>query len=360
MRVASASIAAVRLPGLPALSDQNDQDTIIANKLIREKTMIIVCNNEGTKGIPVATRMLSEGARGLDAIEAGIRIVEDDPDVRTVGTGGWPNLLGEVELDASVMCGSTLRTGAVGALKGFTHPVSIARQVMARLPHEFLVGEGAARFAREIGAETGDLLRPHSREGWQKWFDARVKAEHQQSWMDAPLIDYCQEAVDPEIGKDTTVFLCLDSHHDISSATSTSGWGWKYPGRLGDSPVIGAGSYADTRYGACACTGAGEMTIRAGTARAVVLYMKMGMSVQEAVEEAVNDMRALKGGLISRVTIHAIDNRGNHHVVAVNGTPENHYWFWVPAMARPETRPATIIQISDDTPKPRSVDSFKA
>ena len=180
-------------------------------------------------------------------------------------------------------------------MPGFTHPVSIARQVLERLPHEFLVGEGAERFAREIGAEAGDLLRPHSRDGWKKWFDKRVKPEHQRAWPDAPLIDYCQEAVDPEIGKNTTVFLCLDSHGDFSSATSTSGWGWKYPGRLGDNPVIGAGSYADSRYGACACTGAGEMTIRAGTARAVVLYLKMGLSVTQAVEEAINDMCALKG-----------------------------------------------------------------
>ncbi len=108
-----------------------------------------------------------------------------------------------------------------------------------------------------------------------------------------------------------------------ASGTSTSGWGWKYPGRLGDSPIIGAGSYADTRYGAAACTGAGEMTIRCCTARSIVLYMKQGASVADAVGEAVEDMRALKGGLISRVTVHAIDAKGNHKVVAVNGAGDN-------------------------------------
>lgn len=313
--------------------------------------MIIVCNNEGKSGIPVAAEMLTQGALALDAVEAGVRLVEDDPAVRTVGTGGWPNLLGDVELDASIMCGSTLRTGAIGALKGFTHPVSIARQLLERLPHEFLVGEGAARFAHEIGAEAGELLRPHSRTAWQRWFESEIAADHQSTWPQAPLIDYCHNAVDPEIGKDTTVFLGLDSHQNIASATSTSGWGWKYPGRLGDSPVIGAGSYADSRYGACACTGAGEMTIRTGTARAVVLYMKMGMSVSQAVDEAVNDMRALKGGLISRVTIHAIDNRGNHRTVAVNGLPGNHYWLWLPTMDAPQARPAEIIQISQERPQ---------
>src|SRR3954453_5584162 len=113
--------------------------------------MIIVTNNEGTSGIPVTARMLAEGATALDAIEAGIRLVESDETVRTVGRGGWPNLLGEVELDASMMDGTTLRTGSVGALKGFLYPIAVARAVMEKLPHVFLAGEGAARFAREIG-----------------------------------------------------------------------------------------------------------------------------------------------------------------------------------------------------------------
>ena len=108
-----------------------------------------------------------------------------------------------------------------------------------------------------------------------------------------------RHAIDPEVGRDTTVFLAVDRQGNAASGTSTSGWGWKYPGRLGDSPLIGAGSYADSRYGACACTGAGEMAIRAGTARAVVAYMKMGRSVADAVAEAVEDMRALKGGIIN-------------------------------------------------------------
>jgi L-asparaginase len=313
--------------------------------------MIILTNNEGKSGIGTTAGMLREGHNGLDAVEAGIRLVEDDEQVRTVGRGGWPNLLGEVELDASVMDGSTLRTGAVGGLKGFRHPVSVARQVMERLPHELLIGEGAARFASEVGELRGELLAGHSRKAYAHWFDSEVSAADKANWAQAALVPYCQNAVDPEIGKDTTVFLALDGAGNVVTGTSTSGWGWKYPGRLGDSPVIGAGAYADSRYGACACTGAGEMTIRAGTARAVVLYMKMGMSVQRAVQEAVDDMRALKGGLISRVTIHAIDKDGNHHVVAVNGLPTNHYWIWVPGMPEPESRPCEIIQISEDRPQ---------
>ena len=148
------------------------------------------------------------------------------------------------------------------------------------------------------------------------------------------------------------MFLALDGEGHIAVATSTSGWGWKYPGRLGDSPIIGAGAYADSRYGACACTGTGEMTIRTGTSRAVVLYMKMGMSVEEAVHEAARDMQALRGGLISRVTIHGIDASGNHKVVAVNGNPQNTYNVWTPGMEAPQSRPAEIVVISSSESKP--------
>jgi L-asparaginase len=290
--------------------------------------MILVTNNEGTVGVPTTVRLLAEGAQGLDAIEAGIRLIEADPSVRTVGRGGWPNLLGEVELDACVMDGTTLRTGAVGALKGYLHPVSIAREIMRRLPHELLVGEGAARFAHEIGAPTADNLIEDSRRVWQAWFDRTLTADQKQAWPNIPVAELCRHAIDPETGRDTTVFLAQDIDQNICSGTSTSGWGWKYPGRLGDSPIVGAGSYADTRYGAAACTGAGEMTIRCCTARSVVLYMKRGATVADAVLEAVDDMRALKTGLINRVTIHAIDLRGNHKVVAVNGTGGHFYWLW--------------------------------
>jgi L-asparaginase len=315
--------------------------------------MIVISNNEGGCGILATAQQLQAGAPALDAIEAGIRLVEADESVRTVGRGGWPNLLGEVELDASVMDGTSLRTGAIGALRGYLHPVSIARQVLERLPHELLVGEGAARFAAEIGAEAGELLMPHARIAWARWFEQEVGEAERAAWPDVPMAELCQQAIDPEIGRDTTVFLAQDHAGNIGAGTSTSGWGWKYPGRLGDSPIIGAGSYADTRYGACACTGVGEMSIRAGTSRAVVLYMKMGMSVAEAVYEAVDDMRGLKGGLIGRITIHAIDAAGGHKVVAVNGTPENHYWLWRDGEARPASHPAEIIAISEDVaPKP--------
>lgn len=316
------------------------------------RAMIVVTNNEGISGIAWTARCLREGRSVLDSIEAGIRLVEDDENIRTVGRGGWANLLGEVELDAAMMDGTSLRTGAVGALKGFLHPVSIARQVLEQLPHEFIVGEGAARFAREIGAEQTELLMPHAATAWRKWFDNEVSEADRANWPDVALAKYCRHAIDPELGRDTTIFLARDQARNVASGTSTSGWAWKYPGRLGDSPIIGAGSYADSRYGACGCTGAGEMAMRCGTARSVVLYMKLGMSVEQAVLEAANDMRALKDGLISRITIHAIDAAGNHKVVAVNGDGSNYYWLWTPEMDVPVALPAEVIIIHDSVKKP--------
>lgn len=307
--------------------------------------MILVTNNEGTPGVGRTAELLSAGSGGLDAIEAGIRLVEADTSIRTVGRGGRANLLCDVELDAAMIDGNTFRTGAVGCVKGFAHPISIARQVMERLPHELLVGAGAERFAREIGAEEVDNLIPESEAEWRDWFEREVPDADKRNWPDVPMIDLCQHAIDPEKGRDTTVFIALDSRNEVMGGVSTSGWAWKYPGRLGDSPVIGAGCYADTRYGAAACTGTGEMAIRAGTARAIVLYMKMGLSLHAAVDEAIEDLRRLQGGLIDRITLHAIDATGAHRTVAVNAEHEATYWLWREGEAAPHSEKAEIVPL---------------
>jgi L-asparaginase len=307
--------------------------------------MILVTNNEGTVGVPTTARLLADRAPALDAIEAGIRLIEADPSVRTVGRGGWPNLLCQMELDACMMDGSTLRSGAVGALQGFLHPVSVAREMMRRLPHEMLVGEGAARFAREIGAEAADNLTEDSRAAWQAWFETELTAEQRRKWPAVELAPLCRHAIDPEIGRDTTVFLAMDATGRICAGTSTSGWGWKYPGRLGDSPIVGAGCYADTRYGAAACTGAGEMAIRCATSRSVVLYLKMGLPLGAAADAAIEDMRALKGGLIARITIHAIDAQENARVVAVNGDGTNTYWIWRSGEEKPVSKTCEVVRL---------------
>ncbi len=243
------------------------------------------------------------------------------------------------------MDGATLRTGAVGGLIGYRNPVSVARAVMDRLPHEILVGAGAARFADEIGAERIENLTPASHATWQRILDDALDEAQRAAFPAIPLADLCQQATDPEYQKDTTVFLATDNEGGMASAVSTSGWAWKYPGRLGDSPIIGAGSYADAAYGACACTHTGEMTIRAGTSRSVVLYLKMGLGLEDALYEAGRDLRRLQGGLIRGVALHAIDAQGNHRVASFGEAKGVDYWIWEQGMAAPQRRVAMHLDV---------------
>ena len=243
---------------------------------------VVLTNSEGRPGVSAAVDAVRAGRPALDAVESGIKIVELDPTIHSVGFGGAPNILGEMELDASIMCGATLRTGAVGALKGYLHPISVARQVMERTPHVMLVGDGAARFAAAIGAEAGNLLSDETRKDYERWLADTLTPEQRSRWPDVAL----HELIPPmsRTGKPagTTCFLVRGSDGRYAGGVSTSGWAYKHPGRLGDTPVIGAGLYVDDRHGASACTNTGEMTSRGGTARSVVAYMKKGASVGEA------------------------------------------------------------------------------
>ena len=140
---------------------------------------------------------------------------------------------------------------------------------------------------------------------------------------EAPLLDWVKLTTDPERVLGTVNFIAIDSAGDIASGVSTSGWAWKYPGRIGDSPIIGAGNYADNRYGACACTGMGEMAIRASTARSVLLYLKTGMSLGEAARRAMEDLRDLAGDYIGGMNLIALDNDGNH--IGLSSRPGGSY-----------------------------------
>lgn len=316
--------------------------------------MIIVTNDEGRPGVARTAELLGAGAYVLDAIEAGIRLVEADPEIVTVGRGGLANMLGQVQLDALIMDGDTLRSGAVGAIEGFAHPISIARAVMDQLPHELLVGPGAQRFGREIGAEEIDNLSDDAAQIWVEWLEANVAPAERARWRDtAALAPHVRDAIKVDLlpdependGADTTTFIGIDGQGRLGAGVSTSGWAWKYPGRLGDSPIVGAGAYADSRYGAAACTGTGEMAIRAGTSRAIVLYLKMGLTLSGAVDAAIDDLRGLKGGLIDRITIHAIDRDGASRIVAVNAKQERSFWRWRDGEAAPEKIPAERVTL---------------
>ncbi|GAB4200957.1 MAG: N(4)-(beta-N-acetylglucosaminyl)-L-asparaginase [Roseiflexaceae bacterium] len=309
--------------------------------------MIILASSNGEIGIPAAWDILASGGSALDAVEAATRMVENNPDDHTVGYGGYPNLVGEVELDASLMDGTTLRAGAVGALKGFRHPISVARRVMEDLPHVLLVGEGAARFAAEVGMQPEAMLSPEAERVWRAGLAGRLPEEYrdaQGTIMEGLLRRATFLATDPERVAGTVNFIAQDSRGRIACAVSTSGWAWKYPGRLGDSPIIGAGNYADDRYGAAACTGLGELAMRAATARSVVLYLKAGYALEDACREAFRDLGALQQDpsmvLMSMV---AIDRHGNH--CAVSTAPGRSYVYRADGMDAHTVLPRLVVEI---------------
>jgi len=255
--------------------------------------------------------------------------VEADPDVRHVGLGGDPNLAGDVECDAAVMDGTTLAAGAVGALRDCVHAVSVARAVMERLPHVMLVGEGAARVAREVGQSPAQMLTDAARDAYRTWTQTVVAPADRNRWPDIATAEHAWAAARRKEVRDTVIFLAIDREGNIAAATSTSGISYKYPGRLGDSPVIGAGLYAHSRHGACGCTHTGEVAIRASTAVSVVRSMQRGTGVRTACLEALRDIAELKGGNLGPVAIHALDREGMPCVMC---TPDmSHppsFWIW--------------------------------
>ncbi|MCS7059699.1 MAG: isoaspartyl peptidase/L-asparaginase [Anaerolineae bacterium] len=263
---------------------------------------LILVNGEVKDDIVMAgADLLRKGASAADVAEQIARAVEDDIDEHTVGFSGLPNILGEVELDAAFMEGATLRAGAVAAVKGFRHPIFIARQVMERLPHVLLAGEGAERFGDEIGAERGALLTESAHDMWLKRIrecgltieDIDAAKQRRSPYSNHSLIEIANRALAHRAGSDTMNVMVRDAHGHMVVAVTTSGIAWKYPGRVGDSPIIGAGLYVDDRYGAAACMGLGEVTIRQSSSARAVLMMQMGKTIDEAGRAVLRDMLPL-------------------------------------------------------------------
>lgn len=215
--------------------------------------------------------------------------------------------------------GTTHRVGAVGALTGYLHPISVARAVMERLPHVMLVGEGAVRFASEIRAEKATLLTAATR---QMWVERLAKARETPASVRrrVTLAPVVAKTVGEERG--TVNFIALDRAGDIASAVSTSGWAYKYPGRLGDSPIVGAGNYCDTRYGGACCTGFGELAIRNVTAKTAVDRLAGGMSAAEAARRAIADANAFDQGAFNIVVLAA----DGSHAAASNRKGRRYAW----------------------------------
>ena len=241
-----------------------------------------------------AMDLLRAGSSALEAVEFAVRAAEANEADHYVGVGGLPNLLGDVELDASIMEGAARRAGAVAAVTGFPHPISIARAVMDRLPqHLLLAGAGAERFADEVGIERGETLTDEAKKLWQAGLEPQALDGIAERQGDGELA-YRRQVIErlgsmtPHDGPWGTVnVLALDAAGNLAVAVSTSGYPWKYPGRVGDSALIGSGNYCDNRVGAAACTGRGELAIRAGTAREVLLALRAGRDPAQACVAAL-------------------------------------------------------------------------
>lgn len=310
---------------------------------------IVVGSANARVGMQAATEILRAGGSALDAAIAAVRLVEDNLEDFGVGTGGIPNVLGEVELDATVMDGTTLMAGSVGAVKHYPNPIDIARKVMELTPHVMLVGEGAELFAELHGFEKRNLLTPEAEEIYRARIIGDVETasnayEDQYSNYMATVRDWKQLLHERIFG--TTNVIARDLQGNIACAVSTSGWGFKWPGRLGDSPIIGAGNYADTRYGAAACTGRGEMAIRAASAHSVVTYLRFGKSLDEALTMAMEDLRDLPDDYAERMNVMnivAMDADGN--VNAASTADGTAYVMQTVEMDSYEERPRLVVPL---------------
>lgn len=288
---------------------------------------VIVGSERSEVGLGVAAAMLAAGASALDAVEEALRRCEDNLEDHYVGTGGLPNARGEVELDASLMVGSTRAVGAVAALRGYPHPISVARRVLEALPqHCLLVGEGAALFAEEQGFERADLLTEAAR---RLFVEALAPSPTSVEGEDTRALEgdalYRARAMDlvarfrPHEGPWGTInVIALDETGEMVSGVSTSGYPWKYPGRVGDSPVPGAGFYCDARVGAAACTGRGELALRAGGARLVVEGLGRGETPEAACRALLTEAAGLPDDFRAELRVLCLTPDGRHGGAAGN------------------------------------------
>ncbi len=300
---------------------------------------VIISSSNGVHALERGMEILRKGGDTLDAVLATVTVVEDDPNDTSVGYGGLPNEDGDVELDASVMHGPTRRAGAVASLRFIKNPSRVAKVVMERSNHVLLVGPGALRFAEAHGFERMDLLTERSRTAWLAW-----KAATTENWrpgLDSPewkekvaaLLDtpdkmawreWIYEVVTrPPTG--TINCLAVNEKGDISGVTTTSGLSWKIAGRVGDSPIIGAGLYVDNDIGAAGSTGRGEENIKVAGAHTVVEMMRKGMSPTGACLEALRRIVRNYNGDKTRlekfyVVYYAVNKDGAHGGAALWAT----------------------------------------
>ncbi len=299
-------------------------------------------------GLPLGMAILRDGGSALDAVEAALRACEDNLADHYVGTGGLPNARGVVELDASVMIGSSRAFAAVAALQGYPNPISVARAVLERLPqHCVLVGDGAATFAAECGFEPAELITAESAklftealtDGGNVEGERMLGSDGDRAYRVAALELVRRFA--PHGGPWGTInIIALDDAGELVAGVSTSGYPWKYPGRVGDSALPGAGIWCDLRFGAAACTGRGELSMRAGTARSVVDALGHDVPLERACGEALADAATLPDDFRAELRVLALTPDGRHGGAA--GQPGSTYAVMTRDHDQPEIRPRSV------------------
>lgn len=311
---------------------------------------VIIGSERSEMGLPAAMRILAAGGSALDAVEAALRRCEDNVADHYVGTGGLPNARGEVELDASVMVGSSRAFGAVGAVKGYPNPISIARAVLERLPqHCLLVGEGAEAFAAEAGFAQAELLTPEAKRLFLAALDPSGDAvEGIRTRTSEGDERYRMAAVDlvnrfeRHLGPWGTInVIALDQVGEMVVGVSTSGYPWKYPGRIGDSALPGAGNYCDARFGGAACTGRGELAMRIAGARQIVEGLSRGADPSDACLAMLADAAGVPDDFRAELRCLALTPDGRHG--GASGQEGSTYVLMTPSHTEPEMLPRRVL-----------------
>jgi N4-(beta-N-acetylglucosaminyl)-L-asparaginase len=290
----SSAAAAAALAGLPTMATaQPQQRPANAPQTPGDKHRgpVVISSRNGLAATTRAVELMTGGTYILDALVQGVKIVEDDPEDDSVGYGGLPNEEGVVQLDASVMDGLLHRAGSVGCLENIKNPAAVALLVLRRTDHVMLVGAGALKFAKTMGFQEENLLTEHARQEWLKW---KTNLHHDDDWLDSD-----QQIKAPsgprssldrsDIRHTTGTIHCsgLDASGNLAAVTSTSGLSWKLTGRLGDSPIVGAGMYCDNSIGSAGATGRGEAVTQVCGAFNIVAQMERGLTPTEACLEVL-------------------------------------------------------------------------
>ena len=256
---------------------------------VKDNPVVIATWAPNEKANAEAWKLLGKGGRALDAVEAGVQIPEADPADQSVGYGGLPDRDGKVTLDACIM-DEQGNCGAVMFVEGIMHPIKLARLVMEKTPHVQLAGEGAAQFAMENGFHMENLLTPESEKAWKEWLK-----NSKYDPMTIPKLLQQKSQPGQQNNHDTIGMIALDASGNLSGACTTSGMAFKMHGRVGDSPIIGAGLFVDNEVGAATSTGVGEEVVRICGSHTVVELMRQGLSPEQACKKTVERIVRKRG-----------------------------------------------------------------